>query len=347
MTTESIDLRSDTVTLPTVEMKKAMLEAPLGDDVIDKDPTTARLEQMAAEIWGFDAALFCPSGTMCNQIAIMVHTQPGDEVLCHRLSHIYWYEGGGIAANAHCSVRLLDGVRGMIAPGSLSQNINAADDHHARSSLLSLENTVNKAGGTCYAVSHIRKLSDEARRLGLKVHIDGARIYNALVAKGEKPSDYHGLADSMSICLSKGLGCPVGSLLMGDREFIAKARRIRKRLGGGMRQSGLLAAAGIYALTHHIERLADDHRRATDLATTLKKLDWVTEVIDPETNIIFFRTSADPIHVQKTLEKNGIRCIYMGQGWLRMVTHLNIDDHQIRQCVEILKGLKIENTFIQ
>lgn len=347
MTTESIDLRSDTVTLPTAEMKKAMLEAPLGDDVIDKDPTTARLEQMAAEIWGFDAALFCPSGTMCNQIAIMVHTQPGDEVLCHRLSHIYWYEGGGIAANAHCSVRLLDGEKGIISPDSLSQNINLNDDHHARSSLLSLENTVNKAGGTCYSSSQIRITSTEARRLGLKIHIDGARIYNALVAKGEKPSEYHRLADSMSICLSKGLGCPVGSLLMGDRDFIAKARRVRKRLGGGMRQSGMLAAAGIYALTHHIERLADDHQRAAELATTLNKLDWVAEVVQPETNIVFFRSSADPTYVQKTLETKGIRCIYMGQGWLRMVTHLNIDDQQIRQCVEILHGLKIKNSILQ
>lgn len=335
-----VDLRSDTVTRPTPAMLQAMMKAEVGDDVIDKDPTTQKLEEMAASIWGFDAALFCPSGTMCNQIAIMAHTQPGDEVICHRLSHIYWYEGGGIAANALCSIRLLDGDNGIISPESLAHNINSIDDHHARSALLSLENTVNKAGGTCYTAAQIRALSDEGHRLGLKVHLDGARIYNALIYNNEQPADYHRSVDSMSICLSKGLGCPVGSLLLGSADFIAKAKRIRKRLGGGMRQSGFLAAAGIYALENHIQRLADDHERARKLADGLKASSWVLEVVPPQTNIVIFKTKKNPLEVAEKLEKHGIRLIHMGQGWLRLVTHLDISDDDIDYCLHIFSTLQ-------
>lgn len=335
-----VDLRSDTVTRPTPAMLQAMLQAEVGDDVIDKDPTTQRLEELVASIWGFEAALFCPSGTMCNQIAIMAHTQPGDEVLCHRLSHIYWYEGGGIAANAHCSVRLLDGEKGIISPESIAYNINSVDDHHARSILLSLENTVNKAGGTCYTAAQIRDLAHEGHRLGLKVHLDGARIYNALIYNNEKPADYHNTVDTMSICLSKGLGCPVGSVLLGSADFIAKARRIRKRLGGGMRQSGFLAAAGIYALENHIHRLADDHTRALKLADGLRASHWVSEVIPPQTNIVIFRTKSDPSAVATKLESYGIRLIHMGQGWLRMVTHLDITDDDIEYCLKVFSLLE-------
>lgn len=335
-----VDLRSDTVTRPTPAMLQAMLQAEVGDDVIDKDPTTQRLEELVASIWGFEAALFCPSGTMCNQIAIMAHTQPGDEVLCHRLSHIYWYEGGGIAANAHCSVRLLDGEKGIISTESIACNINSVDDHHARSTLLSLENTVNKAGGTCYTAAQIRALAHEGHRLGLKVHLDGARIYNALIYNNEKPADYHNTVDTMSICLSKGLGCPVGSVLLGPADFIAKARRIRKRLGGGMRQSGFLAAAGIYALENHIHRLADDHTRALKLADGLRASHWVSEVIPPQTNIVIFQTKSDPLTVATKLESFGIRLIHMGQGWLRMVTHLDITDDDIEYCLKVFSLLE-------
>ncbi len=331
----TVDLRSDTVTQPTPAMREAMLKAPLGDDLIDKDPTTRKLEEMIADKWGFEEALFCPSGTMCNQIAIIAHTQPGDEVLCHRLSHIYWYEGGGIAANALCSVRLLEGEHGIIDPTLIHQNINATDDHHARTTLLSLENTVNKAGGTCYTALQIQGLAAEGHRLGLKVHLDGARIYNALIYNNEDPADYHKSADSMSICLSKGLGCPAGSLLLGSSEFIAKARRIRKRLGGGMRQSGILAAAGIYALQNHVKRLDEDHRRAGELASSLADLQWVSEIIPPQTNILIFKTAGDPLAYVKKLDTFGIRIIHMGQGWLRMVTHIDICDEDIDYCKSV------------
>ncbi|MFN4298262.1 MAG: threonine aldolase family protein [Thermaurantimonas sp.] len=335
-----VDLRSDTVTRPTPSMLQAMMKADVGDDVIDKDPTTQKLEEMAASIWGFDAALFCPSGTMCNQIAIMVHTKPGDEVICHRLSHIYWYEGGGIAANALCSVRLLDGENGIISPESLAYNINSVDEHHAHSALLSLENTVNKAGGTCYTAAQIRTLAEEGQRLGLKVHLDGARIYNALIYNNEQPADYHRSVDSMSICLSKGLGCPVGSLLLGSADFIVKAKRIRKRLGGGMRQSGFLAAAGIYALQNHIHRLADDHARARKLADGLRVSSWVSEVVSPQTNIVIFKTKKNPSEVAEKLEMHGIRLIHMCQGWLRLVTHLDISDDDIEYCLTIFRSME-------
>lgn len=328
-----VDLRSDTVTQPTPAMRDAMLRAPLGDDVIDKDPTTRHLEEMIAHIWGFEEALFCPSGTMCNQIAIMAHTEPGDEVLCHRLSHIYWYEGGGIAANAHCSVRLIEGENGIIDPKKIEYNINPTDDHHAKSVLLSLENTVNKAGGTCYFANQIHELSAEGHRLGLRVHLDGARIYNALIYCEESPEAYHGSIDSLSICLSKGLGCPVGSLLLGTKEFISRARRIRKRLGGGMRQSGMLAAAGIYALNHHIDRLNTDHKHAQKLADGLSGLTWVEKVIYPQTNILVFKPFEDPLQWVRKFETSGIRIIYMGQGWLRIVTHLDITEDDIDYCI--------------
>ncbi|MFN3950923.1 MAG: threonine aldolase family protein [Thermaurantimonas sp.] len=332
-----VDLRSDTITRPTPAMREAMLKAPLGDDVIDKDPTTRYLEEMIADIWGFEEALFCPSGTMCNQIAIMAHTQPGDEVLCHRLSHIYWYEGGGIAANAHCSVRLLDGKDGIIDPQTIRPNINVSDEHHARSVLLSLENTVNKAGGTCYFANQIHELSAEGHRLGLRVHLDGARIYNALIYCEESPEAYHGSIDSLSICLSKGLGCPVGSLLLGNSEFIARAKRLRKRLGGGMRQSGMLAAAGIYALNNHIERLRLDHVRAQKLADGLSGLTWVEKVIPPQTNILIFKTAEDPLKWVHKFDCSGIRILHIGQGWLRMVTHLDVSDADVDYCIQKFK----------
>lgn len=335
-----VDLRSDTVTKPSKAMREAMFTAPVGDDVIDKDPTTERLEHLAAELWGFGAGLFCPSGTMCNQIAIMAHTQPGDEVICHRLSHIYWYEGGGIATNALCSVRLLDGENGIIAPEYIAEQINPADDHHARSQLLSLENTVNKAGGICYTAAQIRELADVGHRHGLKVHLDGARIYNALVYCNETPDDYHFTVDSMSICLSKGLGCPVGSLLLGSLDFIARAKRIRKRLGGGMRQSGMLAAAGIYALENLTSRLLEDHERARCLADVLATAGWVENVVPPQTNIVIFKPKTSPQSVLATLEEYGVRLIHMGQGWLRMVTHLDVTDDDVAYCADVFQRIK-------
>ena len=267
-----IDFRSDTVTKPTPGMLAFMQAAPVGDDVFGEDPSINSLEKITAAMFGKEAGLFCPSGTMTNQIAIKTHTQAGDEVICDELSHIYQYEGGGIAFNSGCSVKLLQGDRGRLTPAQILAGINAEDVHKPPTSLVSLENTVNRGGGSCYDFStfeEIKKIADQ-HKLGL--HLDGARIFNAIVHKGEAPLDYGRVFDSISICLSKGLGAPVGSVLVGSNPFIKKARRWRKVFGGGMRQAGFLAAAGIYALDHHIYRLAEDHTKALLLRDALLKL---------------------------------------------------------------------------
>ena len=264
-----IDYRSDTVTRPTPAMQEAMRMAPLGDDVFGEDPSINQLEAKTAELFGMEAALFCPSGTMTNQIAIKCHTQPGDEVICDESSHIYQYEGGGIAFNAGASVRLLQGDRGRLRADLVKAAINPDDVHKPISRLVSLENTCNRGGGACYDFSEILNMSALCREQGLAFHLDGARLWNALVAKNETPLAYGQAFDSISVCLSKSLGCPVGSLLLGKKDFIRKARRIRKVFGGGMRQAGMLAAAGIYALDHHIDRLVVDHQHAQALADAL------------------------------------------------------------------------------
>jgi len=337
-----IDLRSDTVTRPTPEMLNAMMHAPVGDDVFGEDPTINKLEEMAAEMFGKEGGLFCPSGTMTNQIAIKLHTQPGDEIICHEYSHIYNYEGGGLAANSGCQTRLLKGERGFISAKDVVANIgNPNDVHAALTSMVSVENTVNKGGGSCYDFSTLETIGEVARANKLAYHIDGARIFNALVAKKQSAQDYGKLFDTISICLSKGLGCPVGSLLLGSKENITQARRIRKRFGGGMRQAGYLAAAGVYALENHIARLAEDHEKAQVLKSSLEKCAWVESIEPVETNIVIFylKEGLEQDAFMEMLKENGILAVGMGQGKLRFVTHLDVSSTQISQVAHVLEKI--------
>lgn len=337
-----IDLRSDTVTRPTPEMLHAMMHAPVGDDVFGEDPTINQMEEMAADMFGMEAGLFCPSGTMTNQIAIKLHTQPGDEIICHEYSHIYNYEGGGLAANSGCQTRLLKGDRGFISAKDVEANIgNPHDVHAARTSMVSVENTVNKGGGSCYDFSTLEGIGKVARKHKLAYHLDGARLFNALIAKNQKAEDYGKLFDTISICLSKGLGAPVGSLLLGTKEHITQARRIRKRFGGGMRQAGYLAAAGIYALENHIDRLAEDHEKALILKHALKQCSWVEKIDTVETNIVIFylKEGKNQNEFVEILHEKGIRIIGMGQGKLRMVTHLDVSTENIKKVGGIIEEL--------
>ncbi|WP_417592767.1 threonine aldolase family protein [Owenweeksia hongkongensis] len=337
-----IDLRSDTVTRPTKEMLNTMIHAPVGDDVFGEDPTINKLEAMAAEMFGMEAGLFCPSGTMTNQIAIKLHTQPGDEIICHEYSHIYNYEGGGLAANSGCQTRLLKGDRGFISAEEVAANIgNPHDVHAARTSMVSVENTVNKGGGSCYDFSTLEAIGEVARANHLAYHIDGARIFNALVAKNQKAESYGKLFDTISICLSKGLGCPVGSLLLGSKKHITQARRIRKRFGGGMRQAGYLAAAGVYALENHIDRLSEDHEKAQVLKSALEKCSWVDRIEPVETNIVIFylKEGLEQDAFMGMLKENGILAVGMGQGKLRFVTHFDVSSTQISQVAHVLEKI--------
>jgi threonine aldolase len=340
-----IDLRSDTVTRPTAEMLDAMNSAPVGDDVFEEDPTINLLQEKAADMFGMEAALFCASGTMTNQIGIKVHTQPGDEVICHNQAHIYVYEGGGIMANSHASVRLVGSPDGLISPAEVKAAINPDNPHTARSRLIAIENTSNRCGGTCFDFAAIREIGQLARASGLAYHLDGARLFNALVESTQSPSDYGKAFDSISICLSKGLGCPVGSLLIGERDFILEARRVRKRFGGGWRQAGFLAAAGIYALDKHIDRLSEDHAKARVLCECLGNQTYVKRVAPVQTNIVIFylqEAIAEATFVA-TLRERGVHCINLGHGRLRMVTHLDVSMSQIEQVCDILAGLKFQS----
>lgn len=341
MTQQVIDFRSDTVTKPTPAMQEAMQKAALGDDVFGEDPTINELEAKAATLFEMEAALFCPSGTMTNQIGIKMHTQPGDEVICDFLSHVYQYEGGGIAFNAGASVRLLSGDRGRITAQQVLDGINPDDVHKPHSSLVVLENTSNRGGGSCYELAEIEAIKKVCTQNNLKLHLDGARLFNALVYKNQSAKDYGRLFDSISICLSKGLGCPVGSVLIGTKEDIKKARRIRKVFGGGMRQAGMLAAAGIYALDHHIERLAQDHAHAKQIEVVLLSHPLVETVIPVETNIIIFQlkptiTAADMV---EKLKEKGILCFATGKQTIRFVIHLDVSEEMVGRTVEILKTI--------
>ena len=339
---EMIDLRSDTFTRPLPQMQKAMWAAEVGDDVFGEDPTINTLEAKAAEMFGMEAAVFCPSGTMTNQIAIKTHTVPGQEVICHEYSHVYNYEGGGIAFNSSCQVRPLAGPRGKLEPDTVAAALQNPLDHHAATSrLVVLENTTNKGGGACYdleAIDGIRAITQEK---GLGLHLDGARLWNALIATGQKPEDYGQRFDSISVCLSKGLGCPVGSLLLGSKDFIHQARFIRKKLGGAMRQAGYLAAAGIYALDHHIERLAEDHEKAQILAKALIDSPWIEKVEPVETNILIFNVMEDRsiVTFNTALRNEGILHIDMGQGKQRFVTHHDVSFEQIEKVVPVIKSM--------
>lgn len=341
MNNRPIDLRSDTFTKPSKEMLEVMMQAEVGDDVFDEDPNINKLQEKAANLFGMESALFCPSGTMTNQIAINVHTQAGDEVICHQYSHIYNYEGGGMAFNSSCQARLLGGDRGLLDPIDVEKNINLDDIHAANTSLLCLENTSNKGGGSCYGLSTLADLSEIARSYQLGFHLDGARLFNALVAKDQNCRDYGALFNSISICLSKGLGAPIGSLLLGDKSFIAKSKRVRKKFGGGMRQAGYLAAAGIYALEHNINRLQEDHDKAQELKKALNQCSWVSSIDPVETNIVIFylHSDKDQNEFLQKLKDNNILAIGMGQGKLRFVTHLDISSSEIEQCCALIKNL--------
>jgi threonine aldolase len=336
-----IDFRSDTVTRPTQLMLEAMMQAKIGDDVFGEDPSINELESLSASIFGMESALFCPSGTMTNQIAIKCHTQPGDEVICDVLSHVYLYEGGGIAANSGSSVRLLQGDRGRITAEMVKNAINPDDIHKPQTRLVSLENTANRGGGSCYNFIDIQLIRDVCSTSGLGFHLDGARIFNALVAKNETAKQYGEVFDSISICLSKGLGAPVGSVLLGKSDFIKKARRVRKLYGGGMRQAGFLAAAGVYALHHHIDRLAQDHQHAKLIESTLKKKDFVGNILDVETNILIFEVKGKYTASILTaiLKEKGILAISISPTQIRFVLHLDVTPSQVQQTIDIIETL--------
>ncbi len=333
-----IDLRSDTVTKPTPEMLHAMMQAEVGDDVFGEDPTINALQEKAATIFGHEAGLFCPSGTMTNQIAIQVHTRPGDEVICHESSHVYNYEGGGISRNALASVKLVRNENYTMSGEEVDNLVNADHDWLARTSLVVAEDTSNRGGGKCYSLDQLTELSKYCRSKQLAFHLDGARVFNAIARQGHDSKQYGKLFDSISICLSKGLGTPVGSVLIGSKAFIKEARRVRKVMGGGMRQAGYLAAAGIYALDHNIGRIEDDHRRALTLATTLQGLKGVKYVIPPETNIVIFDVE-NGAKILAFLEEKGLRAIAFGKNRIRMVTHLDINDADISRTIEILRSV--------
>ncbi len=339
---EWIDLRSDTVTKPSKAMLDAMLTAPLGDDVFAEDPTVNELEAYAAKLFSKEAALFCPSGTMTNQIAIKVHTQPGDELLCDVNSHIYNYESGGISFNSGVQAKVLNGEEGRLTPEIIENNINDDFDWLTRTSLVSIENTVNRAGGSFYNLSQIQAIQKLCKEKHLALHLDGARIFNALTATGESAGDVGNSFDSISICLSKGLGAPVGSLLLGDKEFIRKGRRVRKVFGGGMRQAGVLAAAGLYALKNNVKRLTEDHHKAGILYSELKAKNFVESILPVYTNIVIFQLKKEIMsgeQFEAILKKQGIRISAFGKNTIRMVTHLDFTENMLHKTVDVLKKL--------
>lgn len=340
-----IDLRSDTVTRPSAAMRDAMLRAEVGDDVFNEDPTIIQLETFGASLFGKEAGLFCPSGTMTNQIAIKVHTQPGDELICDVNSHIYNYEGGGISANSGVQARLVSGHEGRLSAAMIEPFINADYDWLTRTSLVSLENTINRAGGSYYSIPQIKEIHELCRDKQLKLHLDGARIFNALVETGESSKEVGSYFDSISVCLSKGLGAPVGSLLLGDKTFIKKARRTRKLFGGGMRQAGILAAAGLYALQNNITRLKDDHQRAKKIEATLQTLPFIESVLPVYTNIVIFHLKKDLLSgdaFEKLLAAENIRVSAFGKQTVRMVTHLDFTEEMLTKTLAVLKSLKFQ-----
>lgn len=334
-----VDLRSDTVTKPTPAMLQAMMQAEVGDDVFGEDPTIQILQKKVAAMFAHEAALFCPSGTQTNQIAIKVHTQPGDEVICDELSHIYNYEGGGIAFNSGASVRLIKGQYGILSPRQIEAAIQPDNVHHPRTALVGLENTCNRGGGGYYALEQMQAIRQACIDNKLPLHMDGARLFNALVATGQTPSEIGPLFDSISICLSKGLGAPVGSLLIGSKDFIRQALRVRKVFGGGMRQAGYLAAAGIYALDHHVQRLVKDHARAQKLAEGISALPFVKELLPVHTNILVFRLTdqEDANGLLRHLAAHNIKLVPFGPATLRMVTHLDISDDMVEFTLKTMK----------
>jgi len=337
-----INLISDTVTKPTPKMLKYMFNAEVGDDVFQQDPSVIALQDKLARLFDMEAALYFPSGTMANQTAIKLHTQQGEQLICDKWAHVYNFEGGGAAFNSGVSCRLLDGNRGMFTAKQLAEVINDKDNIHLPiSSLVAIENTTNKGGGACWDFKEILNIKEVCTQNELKLHLDGARLFNALVAKDETAKQYGEIFDTISICLSKGLGAPVGSVLLGTKEAIKKALRIRKLFGGAMRQAGYLAAAGIYALDNNVTRLAEDHQHAKMIATALQQCRLVSEVESVETNIIIFYLDAQISQEDfiAKLQEHDILISSMGEGKLRIVTHLDVSREMIEKMIQVLEKL--------
>lgn len=337
-----VDFRSDTVTIPSEEMKEFMINAPVGDDVFEEDPTVNELENFAAQLFGKEAGLYCSSGTQTNQIAISVYCRPGDELICSKEAHIYKYEGGGIMRNSGTSVKLLNGDRGRIKAAAVKEAINDPDNvHYPITSLVCLEDTMNRGGGAIYDVNDIKSIRSLCTEEKLPLHLDGARVFNALVETGMNYKSYGELFDSISICLSKGLGAPIGSVLVGSKEFIKKARRIRKVFGGGMRQAGIIAAGGLYALQHNIDRLRDDHNNAKRLAETLSSQSWIKSIMGVDTNIIVAQLN-DSKTVQEIVDQCAAKNVHImpfGADTIRLVTHLDNSPEQISYAQEVIHNL--------
>ncbi|MCL4127103.1 UNVERIFIED_CONTAM: hypothetical protein GTU68_060127 [Idotea baltica] len=324
-------------------MLEAMFKAEVGDDVFNADPSVNQLQERIASLFGVEAALFFPSGTMANQVAIKIHTQPGEQLICDKWSHVYNYEGGGVSFNSGVSCKLIDGDRGMFTAEQVLENVSNRDDiHQAITTLVTVENTANKAGGACWDVEELKKIKKVCQDNDLAYHLDGARLFNAIVAQNEQPKQYGALFDTISICLSKGLGCPVGSLLLGTKENMKKALRYRKTMGGGMRQIGYLAAAGIYALDNHVERLTEDHKNARRVAEVLKNATYIKKVEPVETNIVIFYTqdAIDDADFVNKLASEKILITGMGQGKLRMVFHLDVTSQMVGNVIDVLSRLK-------
>ena len=337
-----IDLRSDTVTKPTKGMLDAMLKAEVGDDVYKEDPSVNALEKRLADMFGMDEALFFPTGSMANQAALKLHTNPGEQVICDKYAHIYNYEGGGASFNSGISCKLIDGHRGMFTAEQAEASINPPDFYHSPlTSLIEVENTTNKGGGACWDFEELKRIRKVADKYSLGYHLDGARLWNALITKGENPQQYGEMFDTISVCLSKGLGCPMGSVLIGNRELMKGALRVRKILGGGMRQVGFAAAAGLYALDHHFERLSEDHKKAKEIGEVLVQLESIKKVEPIETNIIIFELNdnVDEIEFLKTLKEKKINIIGMGSNKLRMVTHMDYTIEMHSKLMQILNDL--------
>ncbi|WP_073079162.1 threonine aldolase family protein [Chitinophaga jiangningensis] len=336
-----IDFRSDTFTRPSHGMLQAMNSAEVGDDVFGEDPTVNKLEAIMADYFGKESALYCPSGTMSNQIAINVHTRPGDEVICSNLAHVYVSEGGGIAFNSGAQVQTLVGDRGLITAAQVQAAIQPDDVHKPHTSLVSLENTSNFGGGCCYNMQDILDISAVCDQHNLALHLDGARLFNALVATGQDPKVYGQAFDSISVCLNKGMGCPMGSVLLGSREFIKAARRVRKKLGGGMRQAGYMAATGIYAMENNIGRLTEDHLHAKQIAAVLREKSFIGEFLPVETNIIIFEVKGrfTPKDLTAYLKDEGILVIPISPTQVRMVLHLDVTPEMVERTCKVLAAL--------
>lgn len=339
----TVDLRSDTVTRPTPGMRKAMMEAEVGDDVLGDDPTVIRLQERVAELLGKEAAIFMPSGSMANQTAIRANTQPGDEIIAHQDSHIYHYEAGAPAALSGCSLRLLPGEHGLFTAATARAAVRPGDSHFPRSALIVVENTHNRGGGTCWELGSIAEIRRVAEEFGLKMHLDGARLMNACVAKGHRPTDYARYFDTVSTCFSKGLGAPVGSAVGGTRDTIKRVHRFRKMFGGGMRQAGILAAAALYALDHHVERLAEDHANARRFAEAVAEMPGVSVDMDAvQTNIVYFEVT-EPIGTGKELcdrlRAEGVWMMAVAPQRIRAVTHLDVTREGIERAIRVLRDI--------